>query len=79
MASSDEIKTLQRMSQRAAAFLVGVSVRTLRKYDVPRRTDGSYDAREVMRWMCSRVVSARESRTRSHVPASFYLEGLTNV
>ena len=79
MASSDEIKTLQRLSQRAAAFLLSVTPRTIRKYDVPRRTDGSYDARAVMRWMCSRAVSARETRNGSSVPASFYLEGLTNV
>ncbi|MBI1348799.1 hypothetical protein GC163_21205 [bacterium] len=44
-----EIAVLERLSQPAAAWLAGVSPRTLRDHpEIPRHTDGTYDARDVV-------------------------------
>ena len=43
---------MQSLSQRATAWLLGVSPRTLRDYvDLPRNDDGTYNAREVIAWV----------------------------
>ncbi len=56
MTSQEEIKCLQSLSQRATAFLLGVSPRTLRDYvDLPRKDDGSYDCRAVVEWVRSKA------------------------
>ena len=56
MTSQEEIKGLQSLSQRAAAWLLGVSPRSLRDYvDLPRNDDGTYNAREVIAWVRSKA------------------------
>ncbi len=49
--SAAEIAMLQTLSQRAAAWLVGISPRNLReKVDIPRNGDGTHNAKEIMTW-----------------------------
>lgn len=56
MTPEDEIKTLRSLSQRAVAFLLGVTPRTLRDYvDLPRKDDGTYDCRAVVEWARSKA------------------------
>ena len=56
MTSQAEIKGLQSLSQRATAWLLGVSPRTLRDYvDLPRNDDGSYDGQEVVAFVRSKL------------------------
>lgn len=47
---------MENLTQQAAAWLAGVSARTLRDYsDLRRSADGTYDAREVLVWSARRV------------------------
>ncbi len=56
MTPEDEIKTLRSLSQRAVAFLLGVTPRSIRAYtDLRRNDDGSYDCREVIAWVRSKA------------------------
>jgi hypothetical protein len=56
MTPDDEIKTLGALSQRAVAFLLGVSPRSIRAYtDLRRNDDGSYDCRAVIAWVRSKA------------------------
>lgn len=56
MTSQEEIKGLQSLSQRATAFLLGVSPRSLRDYvDLPRNDNGSYDCRAIVEWVRSKT------------------------
>ena len=56
-----EIKALESLSQRAVAFLLGVTSRSVRDYkDLPRNRHGRYDDREVIAWVRSK---ARPTRT----------------
>ena len=45
-----QIATLSKLSQGAAAYLVGLSTRTLRDTDAPRNPDGTYSARDLLAW-----------------------------
>jgi hypothetical protein len=61
MTPEDEIKTLEALSQRAVAFLLGVTPRSIRAYtDLRRNDDGSYDCREVIAFV---KMKARPART----------------
>jgi hypothetical protein len=52
MTPQEEIKVLQSLSQRAVAFLLGVTPRTIRAYtDLRRNDDGTYDCRAVVEWV----------------------------
>ena len=54
MSTADEIKVLGSLSQGAAAWLLGISPRSLRdRNTLPRNPDGTYDAREVLAWHLS--------------------------
>ena len=54
--TSNDLATLRRLNQQSAAWLVGVSARTLRDWvDAPRNDDGSYDGRELVAWAQKRL------------------------
>jgi hypothetical protein len=56
MTPKGEIEMLQSLSQRGVAFLLGVTPRSVRNYaDLPRNDDGSYDAREVVAFVRSKL------------------------
>ena len=49
LTGAQQIEVLKNLSQQAAAFLLGVSARTLRDHpDAPRCEDGAYDARTLL-------------------------------
>lgn len=49
--ANTQIKMLGKLTQGAAAKLLGITARSLRdSHDAPRRDDGTYDAAEVVRW-----------------------------
>jgi phage terminase Nu1 subunit (DNA packaging protein) len=46
---------LARLNQQQAAYLLGVTSRTLRDWaDAPRNRDGTYDARDLVKWYATR-------------------------
>ena len=46
--SAENIEVLKNLDQQSAAYLVGLSPRTLRDHpEIPREQDGSYDARQL--------------------------------
>jgi hypothetical protein len=54
--AANEIAVLQGLSQRGCAFLLGVTPRAVRyNREIPRRKDGRYDARQVLRWVRAKV------------------------
>ena len=56
LTSSEQVHVLQNLSQQASAFLIGLTARSLRDHpEIPRHADGSYDAREVVKWSRRRV------------------------
>lgn len=58
-----EIKVLERLSQSAVAWMLGVTTRAVRDHrDIPR-TKGRYDAREVITWL--RRISAKQKRAEA--------------
>ena len=60
------IQSLQRMPQQAAAWLCGMTARSLRdQVDAPRNSDGTYDAQSLVGWMARR--SARAELTDDEV------------
>lgn len=53
--ANQQIETMQKLSQAAAAWLIGVSARSLRdEATCPRNACGSYDAAKVAAWAASR-------------------------
>ena len=50
-----EQSVMQRLSQRAASWLIGMNARDLRDLNPPRNADGSYDAAEIVKWSVGRV------------------------
>jgi hypothetical protein len=51
LTSQQQIQVLGSLAQGAAAAIVGLSARTFRDSDAPRNADGTYDARELARWI----------------------------
>ena len=56
MSGKSEIALLERLSQTAAAHLVGRSARTLRREGCPRRPDGRYSGQAVVTWAVQRAL-----------------------
>jgi len=52
--SSQEIEVLGRLSQQAAAWLVGMKPRSLRDTDAPRDKEGLYDGAALIQWLRER-------------------------
>lgn len=50
---SDQLQ-LAELSQKAAAWIVGMTPRGLRDTDCPRNQDGSYNARDLVAWIVQR-------------------------
>ena len=56
LSSPEQVHVLQCLKQQSAAFLAGVSARTLRDHpQIPRHRDGSYDGRQIVKWVKTRV------------------------
>ncbi len=56
LSAPEQVHVVQNLKQQAAAFLAGVSARTLRDHpQIPRHRDGSYDGRQIVKWAKSRV------------------------
>ena len=54
--SAENIEVLKNLDQQSAAYLVGLSPRTLRDHpEIPRAPDGSYDARQLVEWDKTRL------------------------
>lgn len=55
----EQIDVMRSLGQGAVAWLLGVSVRTVRDtQSIPRNKDGSYDAADVLRWSKDKVESS---------------------
>ena len=49
LSGAEQIAVLKRLKQQTAAWLLGMTARTLRDHpEVPRNSDGSYDAWELL-------------------------------
>lgn len=55
LTSAEQIAVMERLSQPAAAWLVGVSARTLRDHAIPRAEDNRYNAGELLTWAAGRI------------------------
>jgi predicted transcriptional regulator len=50
-----EIEQLQALTQKAVAYLLGVTPRRVRDYkDLPRNSDGTYDGKQLLEWYATR-------------------------
>lgn len=57
MNATEQIHELQHLAQQSAAWLCGVSPRTIRDWTaagLPRAEDGTYDAKELIAFLCRR-------------------------
>ena len=63
--AKEQIATIRRLSQAAAAALLSMTARALRAHpDAPRADDGSYDGPALVRWFAGRGDTRwREART----------------
>lgn len=53
--SNEQTETLKRLTQGAAAWLIGLNARTLRDAaDCPRNPDRSYNGQDLVRWQVAR-------------------------
>jgi DNA-binding XRE family transcriptional regulator len=52
--TKDQLSLLSSLSQTTAAQLIGIKRETLKSSDAPRREDGTYDARELVKWALAR-------------------------
>ena len=53
--AADQRRVLTALSQQPAAFMLGLSPRTLRDSDAPRTDSGNYDGRELVKWATGRI------------------------